>query len=189
MWSRLKEGGKRFYDDVRDRFNESGDPCDFFFLLRTCRIGFVRFNRRGRFMVAYHRGANGLPPKAVKRLIAEWHTRLRDHDVQFSVRDYRTVTSKPGDFLYLDPPYAAETCRLYFGRFDHQQFFEWVREQRGGYAISLNGFVGDEDRRLAVPDDLYDEQMLIDNGTSPLRRMNGGCGERMRDSLYVRQDR
>jgi DNA adenine methylase len=186
MWKRLQSGGKDYYDEVRRRFNESGDPCDFFFLLRTCRIGIVRFNRQGKFMVPFHRGEDGLPPEAVKRLINEWHRLLRAHDVQFTVRDYRTIRPKRGDWLYLDPPYEAGRCRLYFGRFDHRKFFEWLGRQRAGYALSLNGFVGDEDRRMSVPEDLFDEHVLIDNGTSAITRLNGIRSPRMRDSLYLR---
>jgi DNA adenine methylase len=186
MWQGLQNKEKRFYDEVRERFNEKGDPCDFFFLLRTCRIGLVRFNRRGHFKVPYHRGESGLPPEAAKRLISDWHQKLRAHDVQFSVRDYGIVRSKPGDFVYLDPPYKLRKCRLYLGRFDHTQFFEWLGTQQGGYALSLNGFIGDEDRRVEVPRALYDEEMLIDNGVSALRQMNRMTTPRLRDSLYLR---
>lgn len=186
MWHSLKERGKPFYDEVRDRFNETGDPCDFFFLLRTCRIGFVKFNRRGKFMVTYHLGEDGLRPEAAKRLINEWNLKLRSHDVQFAVRDYSTVKSKPGDFLYLDPPYKIEKCSLYLGKFEHAQFFDWLGRQKSGYAMSLNGYFGDEDRRVNVPEHLYDEELLIDNGTSSIRQLSRMPTIRLRDSLYIR---
>ena len=186
MWHGLKERGKPCYDEVRKRFNESGDPCDLFFLLRTCRVGLVRFNQRGQFTVSYYPGEDGLPPEPTKRLINEWHQRLRSHDVQFVVRDYETIRSRPGDFLYLDPPYKEGKCRQYLGRFDHAQLFNWLGQQRSGYAMSLNGFIGEEDRRLEVPRHLFDEEMLIDNGTSALHRLNGGSGPRQRDALYLR---
>jgi DNA adenine methylase len=186
MWNGLKERGKLYYEEVRDRFNETGDPCDLFFLLRTCRIGLIRFNRRGQFMVSYHLGKDGLPPEAARRLISEWHHRLRSHDVQFAVRDFATVRSKVGDFLYLDPPYKIGDCRLYLGKFDHTRMFEWLGKQKGGYALSLNGFVGDQDCRMDVPKSLYNEEMLIDNGQSALYRMNGMPSVRLRDSLYLK---
>ena len=186
MWHGLKERGKPFYDEVRARFNETGDPCDFFFLLRTCRIGFVKFNRRGHFMVSYHLGEDGLAPESVKRLINEWHQKLRAHDVQFTVRDFSTLRSKADDFLYLDPPYKLKKCRIYLGKFDHAQMFEWLGKQKAGYALSLNGFFGDEDRRVDVPGHLFDEELLIDNGVSSLRQMNRMPTVRLRDSLYLR---
>ncbi len=186
MWHGLKERGKQFYDEVRDRFNESGDPCDFFFLLRTCRIGLVRFNKRHQFTVPYHHGKDGLPPVPAKKLINEWHQRLRSHDVQFAVRDFATVRSRSGDFLYLDPPYKTGRCRIYLGRFDHARLFDWLGQQKGGYAMSLNGFIGKEDRRIEVPEHLFDEELLIDNGVSALRQLHGMTTPRLRDSLYLR---
>lgn len=186
MWNGLKERGRPFYEEVRDRFNEAGDPCDFFFLLRTCRIGLVRFNQRGDFTVPYHHGKDGLPPEPAKRLISEWHQRLRSRDVQFAVRDYATVRSKPGDFMYLDPPYETGRCRLYLGRFNHARLFEWMGTQRGGYALSLNGYIGDVDRRIEVPEQLFDEELLIDNGTSALHQLSRMSAPRLRDALYLR---
>jgi DNA adenine methylase len=182
----LKERGKPLYGEVRERFNETGDPCDLFFLLRTCSVGLVRFNRRGHFMVSYHQGEDGLPPEPVKRLINEWHQRLRSHDVRFTVRDYGTVRSKPGDCLYLDPPYAIGRCNLYMGRFDHPRLFEWMGKQNGGYTLSLSGFVGDVDHRMDVPRHLFDEEHLIDNGTSALHQLNRMAAPRLRDALYLR---
>jgi len=187
MWHGLKEQGKSYYQEVRSRFNEFADPCDLFFLLRTCRIGLIRFNRRGHFMVSHHLGETGIPPKSAKRIILEWNRRVRDHDVQFAVRDYSTVRSKAGDFLYLDPPYKIYNCRLYFGTFDHNQMFEWLGKQKGGYALSLNGYIGDEDRRMNVPKTLYDEETLIENGQSAIRRINKLPTLRLRDCLYLRQ--
>ncbi len=186
MWYGLKEKGKPFYDEVRERFNENGDPCDFFFLLRTCRIGFVKFNQRGHFMVSYHLGENGLPPEPAKRLINDWHQKLRSNDVQFAVRDYSTVKSKAEDFLYLDPPYKLGRCSLYLGRFDHARLFEWIGTQKSGYALSLSGFIGDVDHRMDVPEHLFDEELLIDNGTSALHQMNRMPAPRLRDTLYLR---
>jgi DNA adenine methylase len=186
MWRDLQRGGKRFYFEVRQRFNESSDPCDFFFLLRTCRLGIVRFNRRGQFMVPYHLGEDGLPPEATKKLIAKWHHLLRSREVQFTVRDFSTIKSKAGDFLYLDPPYRSGRCCLYFGRFDHGQLFNWLAQQRGRYALSLNGFVGERDRRIGVPPELFDEQLLLENGTSAMHRMSLSPDVRLQDSLYLR---
>jgi DNA adenine methylase len=188
MWHGLKEQGKTYYEEVRQRFNETGDPCDIFFLLRTCRVGLIRFNHRGQFMVSYHLGEDGLPPQRVKRLINEWHQRLRARDVQFSVRDFSMVRSKAGDFLYLDPPYQNKMsrCRLYFGRFNHARLFKWLGKQKGGYALSLNGFIGEVDQRMDVPKHLYDEELLIANGVSALHQLNQMPAPTLRDSLYVR---
>ena len=59
-------------------------------------------------------------------------------------------------------------------------------QQKGGYAMSLNGFIGEEDRRIEVPQHLYDEELLIDNGVSALRQLNGMTTPRLKDALYLR---
>lgn len=126
LWRKLQSGEQRLYNEVRDRFNETGDPCDFFFLLRVCRVAAVEFSQEGKFITPYHLGELGLEPRCVDVLLADWHEMLRGRDVTFTVRDYRTVFARPGDFLYLDPPYKSERARLYFGSFDHAQFFDWL---------------------------------------------------------------
>lgn len=113
-------------------------------------------------------------------------TRSSEHTT-CNVRDYRTVRSKPGYFLYLDPPYKLQKCRLYLGKFDHEQFFEWLgKQQRSGDTLSLNGFIGEEDRRVEVPDHRYDEELKIDNGISTISRLSGMPAPRLQNGLYLR---
>ena len=50
----------------------------------------------------------------------------------------------------------------------------------------MNGFIGDVDHRMDVPRELYDEELLIDNGTSALRQLNRMPAPRLRDALYLR---
>ena len=64
MWRSLQSGGKQYYYAIRQTFNLTGDPCQFFFLLRTCRHGLIRFNRRGEFNVGFGRGMHKVEPEA-----------------------------------------------------------------------------------------------------------------------------
>lgn len=186
MWRRLQVERAAYYLSVRDEFNESGSPTLFFFLLRTCRNGLIRFNQQGEFTAAFHHGRTGMKPDTVRRIILDWSTTLRQHDVRFYHRNYQRVQASTEDLLYLDPPYKISSrFILYNGPFDFEIFFRWMRKQPACYLLSLNGFSGEEDRRIDVPDDLYDEHLLIDCGTSSLRRLNGNKGGALRDSLYV----
>ena len=92
-------------------------------------------------------------------------------------------THNNGDFLYLDPPYKSERSRLYFGRFDHDEFFDWLRKQRGGWALSMNGPAEGED---FVPE-IYDERYELPNGTSAVRRLGGLETPSVTESLFVRR--
>jgi len=188
-WATLKSQGKGFYYEVRDRFNRTGDPRLFFFLLRTCRNGLVRFNRRGEFNTGFHAARPGMEPETVEAVLADWWRRLGRVPVRFAVRDYREVSTAPGDLLYLDPPYFNEDGQYYSGMIDFPEFFGWLRGQRGDFLLSLNGFLGDEDRTVAVPGDLYDEHLLLDNGVSPFDRLNGEAALPLTDSLYIRRGR
>ncbi|MHB0958230.1 MAG: DNA adenine methylase [Pirellulaceae bacterium] len=188
MCGDLEARGKKVYYEVRQQFNESGDPCQFFFLLRTCRMGFVRFTREGKFGSTFHLGITAMPAAKVKLMLDDWHEKLNTHDVRFVKRDYRYVVSKAGDFLYLDPPYTFRYARLYYGRFDLQPFFSWLAKQRGNYTLSLNGFVGGEDQTGQVPRDLYHQHFQIDNGWSVTRRINRRGVVPVTDSLYIKRN-
>jgi len=189
MWTSLRARGKDFYYEVRHHFNRTGDPYTFFFLLRTCRNGLIRFNREGQFNSGFHGARPGMAPETVEALLGDWWRRLGATDVRFSVRDYREVSTAPGDLLYLDPPYLNEDNQYYSGMIDFPEFFGWLRGQRADYLLSLNGFLGEEDRTVAVPTDLFDERLLLDNGVSPFDRLNGETALPMTDSLYIRQGR
>ena len=186
MREQLRFGGADFYLEVRDRFNERRDPCDFFFLLRNCRHGLVRFNTKGIFTVGFNHGRIGIPPEQVHTMLIEWNELLRRNDVRFDVWDFRDVKSGNGDVLYCDPPYDVGDDRYYSGNVDFGDLFGWLDRQRGLWFLSLNGFVGDEDRRVAVPPHLYGQEVQIDAGVSPMRSADS---PRVTNSLYVGNSR
>jgi DNA adenine methylase len=190
MWSKMRDGGKDYFYQVRDSFNLTGDPCEFFFLLRTCRNGLVRFNRRGEFTAAHHHGRSGIAPDKLGPVLVHWNEKLRNRDIQFTVGSFEEIRSRRRDFMYLDPPYHTAKAAMYYGRFDHRQFFHWLERQRARYVLSLNGFVGDKDCRVDVPEWHYDEHLQIDIGQSPYRSLGGDDESPLvTDSLYVRRER
>jgi DNA adenine methylase len=186
-WRMLQSYGADHFKSIRREFNIGGNPHDLFFLLRTCRTGHVRFNQAGAFNGGFHEGNAGMAPEKVERLVKEWQRRLANKDVRFTVRDYRQITAKPGDVLYLDPPYETGEGRYYSGLFDFDELFGWLRAQPCSYYLSLNGFLGGADRRLNVPTDLYDEQLLIENGQNSIDHIAGREARRVTESLYIRR--
>jgi DNA adenine methylase len=183
-WNKLKTDGKSYYVQVRNEFNSDRDPAKFFFLLRTCRNGLVRFNKKQHFNSAYHFGRNGILPDSMREIIFDWHEKTKK--VKFSVQNYLDVKSEPGDFIYLDPPYATHNGFLmYYGMIDYDAFWQWLRSQPAAYLISLNGFKDEQDCTLDVPKDVYERHELIDNG---LNKFDQLCKKRVRayDSLYIK---
>src|SRR5262249_21532245 len=110
-----------------------------------------------------------------------------DRDITFHARDYRVVTAKDGDVLYVDPPYVTGEGRFYPGNIDFDELFGWLRRQPCSYFLSLSGFLGSEDRRLDVPRDLYDEYMLIPSGENRIDRLAGREPRQIIESLYIRR--
>ena len=187
MWAEMQDGGKDYFYRVRDSFNRSDDPCEFYFLLRTCRNGQVRFNRRGEFTAAHHHGRLGIDPEKLGPVLAECNEKLRGRDTEFKVGSFEEVRSRQRDFMYLDPPQWSAKAAGYCGRFDHRQFFQWLERQRAQYVLSLSGFVGDEDGD--VPEWHYDEHVQFDVGKSPYRRLDDDDEiPFVTDSLYVRRE-
>ena len=186
MWGLLQGRGADFYYRVREEFNRRPHPHLFFFLLRTCRNGLVRFNQQGGFNAGFHQGRPGMEPGAVEVVLDDWRRRLADKLVWFSVRDYRETNAEAGDVLYLDPPYQTRGGGYYSGMIDFGVFFRWLRGQRGDHFLSLNGSIDGRDRTVDVPADLYDEHLLLDNGVSTFDRLRGAGRLPVRDSLYVK---
>ena len=50
---KLEQQGAAYYKEMRDRFNENGDPLYFLFLNRSDFNGMIRFNRQGKFNVPF----------------------------------------------------------------------------------------------------------------------------------------
>ena len=187
-WLTLKKEGKEYYYNVRREFNEDQNPFKFFFLLRTCRNGLVRYNKKGEFNSGFHLRRNGIIPKNLKPILDRWHSKFSQVDITFENKDYRDVKTTEKDFLYLDPPYMLPKARrtvMYYGDFDFEALWEWLKEQRSSFALSLNGFKNDIDCTIKVPE-IYDEHFLIHNGLNKFDQMSSGKRVVARDSLYVR---
>jgi DNA adenine methylase len=129
-WRLLQVSGAAYYKEARQSFNESHDPHLFFFLLRTCRNGLVRFNEDGDFNSAFRGNRPGMDPETVRTLVEDWASRLSSKNVRFSVRGYRQITAQEGDLIYLDPPYKNDDGGFYSGMFDLGEFFGWLRGSR-----------------------------------------------------------
>ena len=187
MWGEMQSEGTDYYYRVRDEFNRSEDPCEFFFLLRTCRNGLVRFNRLGQFTAAHDPRRMGIAPAKIGPVIAHWHEQLRGRDIRFTVASYEEIRTRRSDFVYLDPPYKQEKT-TYWDQIDYEQFYRWLGGQRARYVLSLNGFVGDKDCRLDVPEWHFDEHKQVKAGRRQARDDQGNhVPLGVTHSLYVRQ--
>lgn len=109
---KLRTGGETYYYSVRERFNAKPTSLDFLFLNRSCFNGVMRFNRNGKFNVPYgHK-----PERFAQAYITKITNQIRritevltSCDWTFVATDFRQTlaSTRPGDFVYADPPYAG----------------------------------------------------------------------------------
>jgi len=180
-WHKLQSKGKDYYYETRSEFNKDQDPLKFFFLLRTCRNGLVRYNKKGEFNSGFHLRRSGIRPQNLKSILNQWNCEFGKVDIKFEVKDYQKVNAKSGDFLYLDPPYVSKEV-YYYGDFNINLLFDWLRSLKCNYALSLNGSENGIDKTIDVPIDLYTKHVFIENG---FQRLADSKVE-VKHSLYVR---
>lgn len=192
LWNQLtaKDDDKArkisFYNAIRTRFNDDRCPADFLFLLRTCANGMPRYNGSGDFNTSFHITRDGIRPETLRQVILDWSALLNRHNVQFLCRSYNELQTQTGDFLYLDPPYAA-TKGIYYGSLDNDAFFSWLGNQKGGYALSFNGYCDGTDSTYQVPNDLFDRHLYLRSGNSSFRRVGGKSSDSIvYESLYIK---
>lgn len=114
---RLPSGKAGYY---RVRALRTSELCEaeiaarFIYLNRYCFNGLYRTNLQGDFNVPYG------PPKAGKRrpkidedLIVQASVQLQKASLQYADFEHTLSQAKPGDFVYLDPPYAISDRRVF----------------------------------------------------------------------------
>ena len=191
LWSELniddnKERKKRYFENVRERYNVERKAEDFLFIMRTTTNGMPRYNKEGRFNNSFHITRNGILPNKLKKVLSEWSELLNKYDVEFKCCDYSEIVSDENDLLYLDPPYA-NTKGMYYGSLDLQKFFGWLEAQKGYYLLSFDGKSGEVDNTYDLPPSLYSEHKYILNGNSSFKRTIGKSNDSIvYESLYLK---
>lgn len=181
-WLTLKEKGESHYLMIRERFNSNKNPLDLFFLIRTCRNGLIRYNKKGCFNSAFHHRRLGASPDKVSNCIADHNALISRNNVIFETRSFETICSQFGDFVYADPPYQQAKDKFYYGGFQVYLLWDWLKSQHGSWALSLNGIRDNKDCTIDVPD-IYDDHFLIN--TNSFQRLTKSKSL-VQDSLYVK---
>jgi DNA adenine methylase len=120
----LSEDKSSFFYGVRDRYNASlpaPSAADFIFLNRTCWNGLYRVNRQGKFNVPYGAPKNDrVVPTSLELSNASAalvRARLRATSWENAISQVR-----PGDFVFLDPPYYSDLLKDRGTKYRIQQF-------------------------------------------------------------------
>jgi DNA adenine methylase len=185
----LKKGDQvpEIFYSIRERFNRESDPLDLCFITRTCVNGIVRFNGKGEFNNSFHLSRRGMNPNRFRRTVQAWHSVLRG--VEICCQDYRQAleAAEPGDFVYLDPPYAGSRNR-YIADLDVEALYsalEALNQKGVSWALSFDGRRGEQDLTAPVPQGLYKRQLLLSSGNSAVGKVLNGPVEGVHESLYL----
>lgn len=170
---------KDYFNYVRQRLNIYHTTEDFLFILRTATNGMIRYNKKGEFNNSFHVTRNGIHPDRLEKIIFEWSDLLYSNEVEFKCRSYEQVQSAENDFMYLDPPYPS-TNTMYYGLIDYNYMWNWLYNQKGGYALSFT-----VDHVHKVPEWVYDDYVQIRSGCSSFRRLRTRSKINVDEGLYI----
>ena len=108
---------RKFYYEIRDKFNKQHDIIDWFFLNRTCICSMMRYNNSGEFNSSIHPNRNGIKPKKLKKIF--------DKNLK-SIQNINFINEDAEDFInkvkvesyqtlfILDPPYFGTTNNMMY---------------------------------------------------------------------------
>ena len=191
VWEGHRARGPAYFNEVRDRYNNSQDPIDLLYLICRCVKNAVRFSRDGRFTQSVDKRRLGMHPDKMSSAVFGVSSILRGR-VQFHVGDWRETSSDAGsgDFVYMDPPYLGTSI----GRDKryHQQLaqedlvagLEDLRRRDVPFALSYDGMTGGRAYGPPLPKKLGLTRLLLHAGTSSQLTLSGRY-EQTVESLYV----
>lgn len=173
IWHGQQDDPRGYYDQVRDRFNESGGSARLLFLLARCVKNAVRFNSAGQFNQSPDKRRLGTRPERMRRNIMGAHELLSKRS-STSSGDYSEVLAKatPADLVYMDPPYqgtSGERDQRYHQQLDLDRFIhelELLRARAVPFIISFDGRCGNKTYGEDLPQHLGLERLEIHAGRS-----------------------
>ena len=187
------EGGhiEHFYS-VRSRFNEGAEtPEHMLYLLARCVKGAVRYGKNGKFNQSPDKRRHGTNPENLAKNVREISYLLKGKTV-FTAIDYREVfeLAKPGDLVYMDPPYQGVTNvrdNRYCAGVDYEEFAAAIKilNQKGiDYLISYDGECGDKSYGNDLPASLGCKKILLNAGLSTQATLLGKRNTTF-EALYI----
>lgn len=159
---------KDYFNKIRKQYNETHDPSDFYWIMRTTTNGMPRYNRSKEFNNSCHFTRPGMKYEDVEKIIVKYSLLFNSNNINFQHSSYNDVNIDIDGFMYLDPPYE-NTKGMYFGEFDNVSFIQWLNEYRGKWILSYDGKVNDEKTDHVFPE--YKTHMYLKSGNSSFRRI------------------
>lgn len=197
-WNAANLSGKAVgYERIKASYNANPNPADLLFVARACYGGIVRFRQRDGYISTPCGVHQPISPESFGKRASIWAARIKGTDFVHSDFEAVMEDARRGDVVYCDPPYSHTQSILYGAQsFELDRLFRSIDrcKTRGVFvALSIDGSKrsGDLLCDIAIPDNLFEREVLIDVGRSMLRRfqMRGESlqGEKVKDRLLLTQ--
>ena len=186
------EGSVAHFYKIRDDFNSGHQTAaNMLYLLARCVKGSVRYGGNGLFNQSPDKRRHGTSPRTLKTNIDAISYYLKGR-VTFSAIDYKAVLQecRPGDLVYMDPPYQGVSNvrdNRYFSGIDFDEFANALDDlnRRGiDFLVSYDGKCGDRQYGKELPRDLGLKKVLLNAGLSS-QSLLLGKREVTYEALYV----
>ena len=173
LWTDQNGRERRYYDEIRDRFNRAHDPADFLYLLARCVKAAVRYNSNGEFNNTPDNRRRGVRPSEMKRRLLGVSGLLAGR-IHVTSWDYREVLQRcsASDLVYIDPPYQGvrgSRDQRYSPSIDHDRFCDDLAELTARdimFAVSYDGRTGEKRFGTDLPESLGLVRLEIRAGRS-----------------------
>ena len=116
----LIKDGYDYYNQIKNRFNQSFDTMDFLFLTRTGFNGVMRFNNSGKWNVPFCKLNNRLSKNVIDDLthsVEELSKLFKSKDFTFYNKSFEDVieSAPENSIFYCDPPYYGLQVQYFKG--------------------------------------------------------------------------
>ena len=177
VWNKQFSYGENHFQhfyDVREQFNNGDErPANMLYLLARCVKGAVRYGKTGNFNQSPDKRRHGTNPKTLEKNVYAISCLLNGKTL-FSTLDYHDVleAAKPGDLVYMDPPYQGVTNvrdNRYFAGVPFDEFvqaIETLNEKGVDYIISYDGACGGKEYGEELPKNLHCKKIMLNAGIS-----------------------
>lgn len=193
LWVEQQTVGRDHFIKVREAFNREPAPALFLYLLARCVKAAIRYNRNGEFNnTADHRRRGARPAKMRNNIVRaakvlSGKTLVHQADYLETLKDAR-----PGDVVYLDPPYqgtSGERDNRYVRGMSFDEFCDGLSHlvnRQLSLIVSYDGRVGDRVYGKRLPASLKLRLVEVKAGRSSQETLLGRDGVTY-ESLYISQ--